>query len=159
MLHGRTPGLARLAMTAAPKPVYIHATAIAIGGQGILMSGRSKAGKSTLAERLIAEAQSCGLDAILIGDDRIGLSIIDQGIRLTPHPAIAGLIERRGTGIVPVPYREGAIARFEIALVEGAVLAPVRFEPLPGHPIPGLVVGPRPDASALFPLVLAALPQ
>lgn len=159
MLHGCAPGLARLAMIAASKPVYIHATAVAINGHGILISGRSKAGKSTLAERLMAEARTRGLEALLIGDDRIGLSPADQEIRLTPHPAIAGLIERRGTGIVPVPYRDGAIAKFGIALIEGAVLTPARFEPLPGHPIPGLVVGPRPDASALFPLVLAALPQ
>jgi serine kinase of HPr protein (carbohydrate metabolism regulator) len=159
MLHGCPSGLARFAMIAAPKQVYVHATAIAISGHGILITGRSKAGKSTLAERLMAEAQAGGLEALLIGDDRVGLSIVNQEIRLSPHPAIAGLIERRGTGIVPVPSCAWAVAVFEIALIEGAVLAPARFEPLPGHSIPGLVIGPRPDASALFPLVLAALPQ
>ncbi|MBN8533250.1 MAG: hypothetical protein J0L51_04085 [Rhizobiales bacterium] len=146
-------------MTLEPKPVYIHATAIAIEGQGILISGRSKVGKSTLAEHLIAEARARGFAALLVGDDRIGLTPGEQGIRIAPHPAIAGLIERRGVGIVPVPSCGEAIAVFGISLIDGAVLAPMRFEPLSGHSIPGLVAGPRPDVSALFPLVLAALPQ
>lgn len=142
-----------------PKPVYIHATAIAIEGHGILITGRSKAGKSTLAENLIAEAQARGLAAMLVGDDRIGLTVDERGLWLAPHPAIAGLIERRGVGIVPVPHCGRALAVFGISLVEGAGLAPFRLEALPGHVIPGLAVGPHPDVSALFPLVLAALPQ
>lgn len=146
-------------MIVAPKPVYVHATAIAINGHGILISGRSKAGKSTLAEHLIAAAQAQGLPALLVGDDRIGLTPCDRGILFSPHPAIAGRIERRGTGIVEVPYCAEAVGAFAIALIDKAVLRSTRLEPLPGHSMPGLVVGPRPDASALFPLVLAALPQ
>jgi serine kinase of HPr protein (carbohydrate metabolism regulator) len=146
-------------MTFGPKPIYIHATAIAIEGQGILISGRSKAGKSTLAEHLIAEAQARGLEALLVGDDRIGLTLGEQGIRLSPHPAIAGLIERRGVGIVKVPFCSEAMAVIGISLVDGAVLAPAPFELLPGQVIAGFVAEPRPDVSALFPLVLAALPQ
>lgn len=146
-------------MIATAKPVYIHASAIAINGHGILISGRSKAGKSTLAERLIAAAQAQGLAALLVGDDRIGLTAGCHGILLSPHPAIAGRIERRGVGIVDVPYCKEAVGAFAIALIDDAVLEPARFEPLPGHSIPGLVTGARPDVSALFPLVLAALPQ
>jgi HPr kinase/phosphorylase len=146
-------------MTLVPKPVYIHATAIAIEGHGILISGRSKSGKSTLAERMIAESQARGLSALLVGDDRVGLTIGEDGILLSPHPAIAGRIERRGTGIVEVPYCREARAVFKIALRDDAVPAHARFELLPGHAIPGLVASPRPDVSALLPLVLAALPQ
>lgn len=146
-------------MSAGLRPLYIHATAIAISGQGVLISGRSKAGKSTLAEHLIAEARARGLAAMLIGDDRIGLEVKDGRIMLTPHPAIAGLIERRGTGILAVPHCAEAPAAFEIALSSEGEPRPSRFEWLPGHEVPGLVTGPRPDVSALFPLVLAALPQ
>lgn len=146
-------------MSTALRPLYIHATAIAVSGQGILISGRSKAGKSTLAEHLITQAQARGLSALLIGDDRIGLQVREGRIMLTPHPLIAGMIERRGTGILTVPHCAEAPAAFEIALDGEGEPRPARFERLPGHEIPGLVVGPRPDVSALFPLVLAALPQ
>jgi HPr kinase/phosphorylase len=146
-------------MKVAPKPIYIHATAIAIAGHGILISGQSKAGKSTLAENLIAAALALGRSATLIGDDRIGLTEQSGRMMLAPHPAIAGMIERRGTGIVSVPYCMEAPAVFEIALSSGREPGATRFERLPGLILPGVVARPCPDASAILPLVLAALPQ
>ncbi len=82
-------------------PLYVHATAIAIGAGGILISGRSKAGKSHLAEALLALARAEGLEALLVGDDRVGLISEAGGIVAMPHPAIAGLIERRGRAFSP----------------------------------------------------------
>jgi HPr kinase/phosphorylase len=146
-------------MTSGTAPVYVHATAIVIDGHGILISGCSKAGKSTLAEALIAAARADGLEALLIGDDRVGLRLEEQRLLVSPHPAIAGLIERRGTGIVAVPHQGQAQVSFEIALSGEGEPQTVRVERLPGAFIPALVIPPRTEASALLPLVLAALPQ
>ncbi len=75
--------------------MIIHASAVAIGGNGLLILGRSGAGKSGLALRLIA------LGAQLVADDRVLLDTDPEG-RLTaraPGP-IAGLIEARGVGLL-----------------------------------------------------------
>jgi serine kinase of HPr protein (carbohydrate metabolism regulator) len=142
-----------------PTILYIHATAIAIDGQGILISGPSKAGKSTLAEALITASLERGFPSMLIGDDRVGLMEQQGRIHLSPHPVIAGMIERRGTGILRVPHCKDVPAALELALTGGTTPRKTRIERLPGLFIEGLLVQPRPDAAALLPLVLAALPQ
>jgi serine kinase of HPr protein (carbohydrate metabolism regulator) len=47
----------------------VHATALVVGTTGLLITGPSGAGKTTLALRLIALARSRGLYADLIADD------------------------------------------------------------------------------------------
>jgi serine kinase of HPr protein (carbohydrate metabolism regulator) len=140
-------------------PLYIHATAFAVDEAAILVSGSSKAGKSTLAEALMAQAQGAGHIAELIGDDRVGLTVEAGLLIVRPHPAILGLIERRGTGIISRPFRPQAPVRLEIALTGRAEEKPVwsHNERLPGHCLPVLVTPPRPAAEALWPLVLERL--
>ena len=76
----------------------IHATCVAIGGRGVLIVGRSGAGKSDLALRLIDRG------AVLIADDR-ALVVREGGALIAKAPAtMAGRIEVRGLGIVPVPH-------------------------------------------------------
>jgi hypothetical protein len=127
---------------------YVHASAFALDDAAILISGPSKAGKSTLAEALIAHAQRLGHHAEWIGDDRVGLFDEAGTLLVRPHPAIAGLIERRGTGIIAVPFQPQAAARLEIALTGPIGEAPSlsRIERLPGLSLPLLVVQPRPAA-------------
>jgi HPr kinase/phosphorylase len=90
-----------------PDHLAIDGTAIAIGDAAILLTGPSSSGKSDLALRLIDGG------ARLIADDRVEL-VVEVG-RLccrAPHdmPAeLAGRIEARGVGILPVPSVEGAI--------------------------------------------------
>ncbi|MCU0820494.1 MAG: aldolase [Beijerinckiaceae bacterium] len=140
-------------------PLYVHATVIALGAAGILISGRSKAGKSHLAEALLALAEAEGLDALLVGDDRVGLLAEGGGILAMPHPAIAGLIERRGTGILAVSHRAEARLLLEIALEADGPADPEadRVERLPGLFILRFTTGEQPVAKRLFPLVVAAL--
>ncbi len=140
-------------------PLYVHATAIAIGAGGILISGRSKAGKSHLAEALLALARAEGLEALLVGDDRVGLISEAGGIVAMPHPAIAGLIERRGTGILTVPHRAEVRLALEIVLEANGPAEPAvdRAQRLPGLFLLRLTTGEQPDARLLFPLVVAAL--
>ncbi len=75
----------------------IHATCIAVDGTGVLLRGRSGSGKSDLALRLIDGG------ALLVADDRVNLSLQNGCVIATSPPQIAGLLEVRGLGIVPVP--------------------------------------------------------
>lgn len=87
--------------------VNIHATCIAIGKQGVLLTGKSGAGKSDLALRLIDQG------AVLVADDRTIL-YLDKGALHARSPAsIRGLMEIRGVGILNFPSR----ANVKVALV------------------------------------------
>jgi len=98
------------------KPVYIHATAVAIDGFGLLIRGPSRAGKSSVALALLAEAARASRFGVLIGDDRVSIENADGALVLRGHPAISGKIEHRGTGILDVPWRADAIATYVIDL-------------------------------------------
>lgn len=76
----------------------IHATAIAIDEQGILLRGPSGAGKSDLALRLIEQG------AQLIADDRVEL--VKKGNELFAYApdTIQGLLEVRHIGILKLQH-------------------------------------------------------
>lgn len=85
-------------MTAGPT---IHASAVAVGGNGVLVRGASGSGKSSLILRLMALAPDT---TALVADDRVHLAA-DQGrLVATVPPAIAGKLEVRGVGIVTRAY-------------------------------------------------------
>jgi HPr kinase/phosphorylase len=79
--------------------VNIHATCIAIGNQGILLTGKSGAGKSDLALRLIDRG------AKLVADDRTILYVNQGALHARCPASIRGLLEIRGVGIVKFPSR------------------------------------------------------
>ena len=91
----------------------IHATCIAIDGDGVLLRGPSGAGKSDLALRLI------DVGGRLVADDRADLRLVEGSVVATPPPALAGLIEARGLGIL----RIGALSEAAIALVVDLISA------------------------------------
>ncbi len=97
----------------------IHATAVLLGEAGILIRGRSGAGKSRLAEQLVDAARARGWFGRLVADDRVRIETRGGRLLLSPHPAIAGLVERRGQGIAPVAYEGTAVLRLVIDLVDG----------------------------------------
>jgi len=75
-----------------------HASAVAVAGRGLLITGAPGSGKTTLALEMIA------LGATLIADDRVEVAASDSGeLRLSPPPNIAGLAEVRGFGLVRLP--------------------------------------------------------
>ena len=78
----------------------LHVSCVAIDGRAVLIEGRSGAGKSDLALRLIDRG------AKLVSDDYT--LVIREGSRLvaTPPANIAGKIEVRGIGILPMAYVE-----------------------------------------------------
>jgi serine kinase of HPr protein (carbohydrate metabolism regulator) len=96
--------------------VNIHATCIRLDGAakpfaaprsaGVLLLGRSGAGKSDLALRLIA------MGAKLVSDDRTDLFLQASHLFARAPANIKGLIEVRGLGIVALP----AAAKARVAL-------------------------------------------
>jgi hypothetical protein len=76
----------------------IHATCVAIGGRGVLLTGRSGAGKSDLALRLIDRG------ATLVSDDYTEVRSVAGWLHGSAPEAIAGRIEARGVGILSRPF-------------------------------------------------------
>lgn len=97
----------------------VHATAVAIGGRAVLIMGRSGAGKSDLALRLVDRG------ATLVSDDQTMVVRRDGKLIATPPANLAGRMEVRGLGIVPVPH----LADVEVALVVTIDAAPERMPP------------------------------
>ncbi|VVS99420.1 hypothetical protein [Rhizobium sp. EC-SD404] len=101
----------------------VHATALVVGEIGLLITGSSGSGKSALALAIIHACSSKGIFSRLVADDRVWITVrAGRVIASTPAP-IAGLIEVRGTGIVPLPFIQSAVLHH--------VLAPISAERVP----------------------------
>ncbi len=85
----------------------IHATAVAIDGMAVLLTGASGSGKSDLALRLIDRG------AELISDD--GVAIGGDLCLSAPH-SIAGKLEVRGIGLLDMGFRVSAPLRLMVCL-------------------------------------------
>lgn len=136
-----TPGLAS---------EVLHATSVAVEGRGLLILGRSGAGKSALAIRLIV------LGAALVSDDRTRLEAGAEGLVATcPSPAQKGLVEARGVGILaaPVVERANLVLAIDLDQPETQRLPPPRTVTFLGIPL-ALVLHPQndhfPDALMLY---------
>lgn len=79
----------------------VHASTLVVGEHGILIRGPSGSGKTRLALALVADASRDAF-ARLVADDRTQLSHHAGRLVARPHPAIAGLAERRGLGIMTI---------------------------------------------------------
>lgn len=99
----------------------IHGTGIVVGGRGILLRGPSGAGKSLLALSLLRDAETRGEVAALVADDRIDLEVANGRLVMNAPPAIAGMIELRGRGIVSRPHVEKAEINLVVDLVDQMV--------------------------------------
>jgi HPr kinase/phosphorylase len=102
----------------------IHASAVVVGEAGIIIRGRAGRGKSALALALISLASERGLFARLIGDDRIILRRRGDKVLVSGAPAVQGLVEHRGFGLMKIDFEPLAVARYVIDLVdEGETVA------------------------------------
>ena len=93
-----------------PPPIsseMLHATTVAIDGRAVVIEGRSGAGKSDLALRLIDRG------ARLVADDQTLLVRQGQALVARCPATIAGRIEVRGLGI----HRVDAVAEAPVALI------------------------------------------
>ena len=111
-----------------PPSCTLHATTVAIAGRAVLLCGPSGVGKSDLALRLIDRG------ATLVSDDQTIVTRIDSRLIATAPSMIAGLIEVRGIGIVPMPQIDGISLAMHVTLSADVVRMP---EPA-SHEILGL---------------------
>ncbi len=102
---------------AAHAGVMVHANALLIGADGVLLRGPPGAGKSGLTLDLIDYARARGQFARLIGDDRVELVNRNGRLIAHPHPAIAGKIEVRGLGIVKTAFEPAGVIRLVVDLL------------------------------------------
>jgi len=94
-------------------PGTVHASAVLIGEDGVLIRGASGSGKSSLILGLIDRDPGA---TRLVADDRVALTA-DDGVLVASVPdGIAGKLEVRGQGIVPVDYCSPAVIRLVVDL-------------------------------------------
>jgi serine kinase of HPr protein (carbohydrate metabolism regulator) len=141
----------------------IHASCVIVGEGAVLVRGAAGAGKTGLCLALMAAARAAGLFTCLVADDRVALSEWHGRLVASSPPRLAGLLERRGLGLVPSPHESPACIRLVVDLLEE--LPPRLPEPadlvtelagvtLPRLPAPAAAVAPLAQTAAA---VLAAL--
>ena len=91
----------------------LHATAIAIEGQGVLIRGPSNSGKSDLALQLIDDG------AQLVADDRVNVACVENYLNISAPDNLKGLIEVRGVGVVKISAVDKAALKLIIDLKPG----------------------------------------
>jgi serine kinase of HPr protein (carbohydrate metabolism regulator) len=131
--------------------LLVHATAVAVDGGAILLRGPSGAGKSDLGLRLIEAG------ARLVADDQVELRRAGRQILARAPPALAGLVEIRGVGIVRVAAVDAApLVLIADLIVAGEIerLPKPRVEKLLGIAVPLIALAPF-EASAAAKLAFA----
>ena len=92
----------------ADQSLIVHGTCVALDGKAVLITGPAGSGKSALALQLVA------IGAHLVADDRTVLEISGVVLIASAPAAIAGLIEARGVGILPLSHLERAIVHLVV---------------------------------------------
>jgi len=135
----------------------IHASAVLVGARAVLIRGPSGAGKSRLALALLDAAKSGRLPfARLVADDRAHVEASHGRLLVRPAPALAGLIEVHGLGIMRVLHEPMAVVTLvvDLAASDAERLPPIRRAAIEGIELSRLPVAPGADP---VPMVLAAL--
>ena len=103
-------------------PATVHASAVLLGAQAVLIRGPAGSGKSRLAFELLALEQHPRVQfARLIGDDRVLLEREHGRLLVNSAPELAGLIEMRGLGIRRLPHEPMAVVGLVVDLGVAAV--------------------------------------
>lgn len=100
----------------------LHVSSIAIDGRAVLIEGESGAGKSDLALRLIDRG------ATLISDDYTLLQRAGRDLIASPPDTIAGQIEVRGLGVLPMQYVEKIAVALLVRLTDAPERLPLEEE-------------------------------
>ncbi|MDD9842106.1 MAG: HPr kinase/phosphatase C-terminal domain-containing protein [Alphaproteobacteria bacterium] len=92
--------------------ICLHATCLVIDDIGVLLRGASGCGKSDLALRVIKT--DIGR---LVADDQVVLTAQKNVLIARPPPRLAGLIEVRGLGLLPIAYEPSCPIKLLVNLV------------------------------------------
>ena len=95
-----------------------HGTAFILGDRGVLVRGRSGAGKTTLALSLIRMCAAMGRFARLVGDDQLFLKAYGGRLVCAVPESIAGLAEFRGIGPGRTAFEPKMVVDLVVHLVE-----------------------------------------
>ncbi len=99
----------------------LHASCAARRGHGVLLLGPPGAGKSDLLLRLIDRG------FVLVADDQVDLA----GLDASPPPALAGVVEAWGLGLLRMPHVAPAKLAIVVRLERGERLPmPARYDDL-----------------------------
>lgn len=131
--------------------MQVHGSCCAWQGLAVLLRGAPGSGKSDLALRLVDAGFS------LVADDRVDLAVADGAVTASAPPALAGLIEVRGIGVVEVGPSVSARLGLLADLApggEGERLPEPRCEDLLGIAVPAIRLDPA-AASAVARVRLA----
>lgn len=126
--------------------MLVHASCAAREGQAVLLRGPPGAGKSDLLLRLL----DAGWD--LVADDQVRLTATPDGLLAAPPPALAGMVEARGLGLLTgLPWLGGVPVALVLRLLPRDAVPrlpdPAR-ETFAGHSLPVVPLCPW-DASAV----------
>ncbi len=99
-----------------------HGNVVLCAQKGILITGDSGSGKSSLAIGLISELQSSGIFSCLVCDDQVLLTAINGRLKATCPSPISGLIEIHGLGIVEIANQDDAIIHGIVELADASDL-------------------------------------
>ena len=121
-------------MSKSSDPKILHASCVAVGEKGVLITGASGSGKSSLALQLMA------LGARLVSDDRTVIQAQDDRLIASAPPIIAGMIEARGIGLVhAAPKGPTSLAlAVDLDKVESERLPPARYQSFEAIALPCL---------------------
>jgi HPr kinase/phosphorylase len=140
----------------------VHGTCVALGRRGVLLRGGAGSGKSDLALRFMALPGEGALCPGLVADDQVYVMAHPNGtLSASAPPSIAGKIEVRGLGIMPVPFLPEAELVLVCDFVGGKEVPRMPLESenltvLAGIPLPTLRLAPF-EASAPIKLKMALL--
>lgn len=122
----------------------IHASTVAIDGRAVMILGASGRGKSDLALRLIDRG------ARLISDDYTDLTATANGLLARAPYTIAGRIEVRGVGIVPMPHIDDVPVALAVRIDAPPERMPQRAtEMFAGVAVRCLLLDPRPASAPI----------
>lgn len=88
----------------------VHASCVAVQAAGLLIVGKSGAGKSALALQMMA------LGAQLVADDRVKLTTQGTQVMAAALPHLRGLIEARGVGLLQADAAEAVPVAYVVDL-------------------------------------------
>jgi HPr kinase/phosphorylase len=116
-----------------------HATVVVIGRSGVIIIGPSGSGKTSLALALIDLWSSRGKFASLVTDDQVWLTARSGRLVGEAPNEIAGLVEIRGLGPVPIRSERATIIDLVVKLVPAVDVPRFRepqFESFEGISLP-----------------------